>query len=180
MKNTKGSLPIAKAVFFDRDGTINSDEGHYYIYKTEDFVFNPGVVQGMKRLQEAGFLLFVVTNQGGIAKGIYSHDDVAKVHHRMCSELETIGVNLTKIYYCPHHESVAFCKCRKPSPYFVNLAIKEFNLDRNHCWFIGDSTRDVECAINAGIQPVKIDKNSNISPIIDWILANDGNITTFK
>ena len=72
-----------KAVFFDRDGTINSDEGHYYIYKPEDFVFNPGVIEGMKKLKEAGYLLFVITNQGGIAKGIYTHEDVKKVHARM-------------------------------------------------------------------------------------------------
>ena len=134
----------------------------------------------MKRLQEAGFLLFVVTNQGGVAKGIYTHDDVAKVHSWMCTELENMGVILTKIYYCPHHESVSLCECRKPSPYFVNLAIEEFHLDRKHCWFIGDSARDVECAVNAGIQPIKIDKNSDVSSVIDMILANDSGIRTFK
>ena len=105
-----------KAVFFDRDGTINSDEGHYYIYKPEDFVFNPGVIEGMKKLKEAGYLLFVITNQGGIAKGIYTHEDVKKVHARMCEELERNGVKIDKIYYCPHHESVKTCICRKPSP----------------------------------------------------------------
>ena len=80
------STPLHKAVFFDRDGTINSDEGHYYIYKPEDFVFNPGVVEGMKRLQDAGYLLFVITNQGGVAKGIYTCEDVDRVHTYMCSE----------------------------------------------------------------------------------------------
>ena len=73
--NTISNLSLNKAVFFDRDGTINSDEGHYYIYKPEDFVFNPGVIEGMKRLQTAGYLLFVITNQGGIAKGIYTRED---------------------------------------------------------------------------------------------------------
>ena len=100
------STPLHKAVFFDRDGTINSDEGHYYIYKPEDFVFNPGVVEGMKRLQDAGYLLFVITNQGGVAKGIYTCEDVDRVHAYMCSELAKQGIQLTKIYYCPHHESV--------------------------------------------------------------------------
>ena len=62
---------MKKAIFLDRDGTINSDEGHYYIYKVEDFVFNPGVIDGIRRLNEAGYLIIVVTNQGGVAKGEY-------------------------------------------------------------------------------------------------------------
>ena len=104
MKRTTTSIstqPLNKAVFLDRDGTINSDEGHYYIYKPEDFVFNPGVIEGLKRLQKAGYLLIVITNQGGIAKGIYTREDMFKVHEKMCAELEKHGVTLTKIYYCP-------------------------------------------------------------------------------
>ena len=119
MKRTTTSIstqPLNKAVFLDRDGTINSDEGHYYIYKPEDFVFNPGVIEGLKRLQKAGYLLIVITNQGGIAKGIYTREDMFKVHEKMCAELEKHGVTLTKIYYCPHHESIKTCVCRKPSP----------------------------------------------------------------
>ena len=126
------STPLHKAVFFDRDGTINSDEGHYYIYKPEDFVFNPGVVEGMKRLQDAGYLLFVITNQGGVAKGA--------------------------------------CECRKPSPYLVNLAVEEFHIDRRQSWFIGDSRRDVECAEAAGVSPILIHKNQDITPAIEQIL----------
>lgn len=69
-----------KAIFLDRDGTINSDEGHYYIYKVEDFVFNPGVIDGIRRLNEAGYLIIVVTNQGGVAKGEYTIEDVENLH----------------------------------------------------------------------------------------------------
>lgn len=161
-----------KAVFFDRDGTINSDEGHYYIYKPEDFVFNPGVVEGMKRLKEAGYLLFVITNQGGIAKGIYTHEDVKKVHARMCEELEQHGVKIDKIYYCPHHESMKTCICRKPSPYMVNRAIEQFHVDKSRSWFIGDSPKDVKCAEAAGIKPIKIHKNQDITPAVEQILNN--------
>lgn len=167
---TASSKPLAKAVFFDRDGTINSDEGHYYIYKPEDFVFNPGVIQGMKRLSDAGYLLFVITNQGGVAKGIYTKEDVEKVHARMCEELEQHGVHLSKIYYCPHHESIKTCVCRKPSPYMVNLAIEEFHIDKNHSYFIGDSLKDVKCAEEAGVKPIKIHKNQDITPAIEQIL----------
>lgn len=164
------STPLHKAVFFDRDGTINSDEGHYYIYKPEDFVFNPGVVEGMKHLQDAGYLLFVITNQGGVAKGIYTCEDVDRVHAYMCSELAKQGIQLTKIYYCPHHESVQACECRKPSPYLVNLAVEEFHIDRRQSWFIGDSRRDVECAEAAGVTPILIHKNQDITPAIEQIL----------
>lgn len=172
MHNTKNA-PLNKAVFFDRDGTINSDEGHYYIYKPEDFVFNPGVIEGMKRLQQAGYLLFVITNQGGIAKGIYTHEDVEAVHQKMCAELATQNVRMTKIYYCPHHESIKTCVCRKPSPYMVNLAIEEYHLDRQKCWFIGDSSKDVKCAEGAGIHPIRIHKNQDITSAIDQILGQN-------
>ena len=113
-----------KAIFLDRDGTINSDEGHYYIYKVEDFVFNPGVIDGIRRLNEAGYLIIVVTNQGGVAKGEYTIEDVENLHVYMCKELEKHGAHVDKIYYCPHHSSIAPCKCRKPSPYMIEQAIR--------------------------------------------------------
>ena len=80
MKRTTTSIstqPLNKAVFLDRDGTINSDEGHYYIYKPEDFVFNPGVIEGLKRLQKAGYLLIVITNQGGYVQS--TRKDVCRI-----------------------------------------------------------------------------------------------------
>lgn len=172
MEHTTHTPPV-KAVFFDRDGTINSDEGHYYIYKPDDFVFNPGVIAGMKRLSDAGYLLFVITNQGGIAKGIYTPEDVEAVHQKMCGALEKEGVVITRIYYCPHHESIAPCDCRKPSPFMVNRAIEEYRVDRQRSWFIGDSARDMECAQAAGIRAVRIHKNQDITPAIDQILESD-------
>ena len=96
-----------KAIFLDRDGTINSDEGHYYIYRIEDFVFNPGVIDGIRRLNEAGYLIIVVTNQGGVAKGEYTTEDVENLHAYMCAELEKHGAHIDKIYYCPLHSSIA-------------------------------------------------------------------------
>jgi D-glycero-D-manno-heptose 1,7-bisphosphate phosphatase len=159
-----------KAVFFDRDGTINSDIGHYYIYKEEDFVFNPKVIENMKRLYDAGYILFVVTNQGGVAKGLYSCDDVEKLHSFMLEKLSAAGVYIKDIFYCPHHESVKKCECRKPSPYFINKAVEEYQLDRDNCYFIGDGDRDIQAAEAAGIIGYKIEKNTDFSYIIDKIL----------
>ncbi len=164
---------LNKAVFLDRDGTLNCDEGHYYIYKPEDVVFNPGVMEGLKRLKEAGYLLFIVTNQGGIAKGIYTHEDVRKVHDYMCSEFAKHGISIDKIYYCPHHESIKSCVCRKPSPYMLNLAIEEFHVDRKESWLIGDGSRDIKAAEAAGIKAIKIHKNQDITPAVDRILRVD-------
>ncbi len=170
MTNTE-SFSLNKAVFLDRDGTLNSDEGHYYIYKPEDVVFNPGVMEGLKRLKEAGYLLFIVTNQGGIAKDIYTHEDVRKVHDYMCSEFARYGISIDKIYYCPHHESIKSCVCRKPSPYMINLAIEEFQVDRKESWLIGDGSRDIKAAEAAGIKSIKIHKNQDLTPAIDRILG---------
>lgn len=167
-------MKLQKAIFFDRDGTINNDEGHYYIYRKEDFVFNPGIIEGMKRLADAGYLLFVVTNQGGIAKGIYTREDTQKLHEYMCDALENKGIHITKIYYCPHHESIKTCICRKPSPYMINLAIEEFNIDRSKSFLIGDGSRDIKAAEEARIHPFKIHKNQDITPIVDTILKVEG------
>lgn len=161
---------MRKAVFFDRDGTINSDVGHYYIYKKEDFVLNEGVVSIMRKLQESNFLLFVVTNQGGVAKGIYSCEDVEKVNNYMLELLNAEGIEIENIYFCPHHESVSKCLCRKPSPFFINKAIKDYNLDKNQCFMIGDSDRDIESAKAAGIKGLKIEANEDMSSLIKEII----------
>lgn len=167
----EGAHVLRKAVFLDRDGTLNCDEGHYYIYKPEDVVFNPGVMEGLKRLKDAGYLLFIVTNQGGVAKGIYTHEDVKKVHDYMCAEFTKHGISIDKIYYCPHHESVKSCICRKPSPYMINLAVEEFHVDKKQSWLIGDGSRDIKAAEAAGIKSIRIHKNQDLTPAIDRILG---------
>lgn len=162
-----------KAVFLDRDGTLNSDVGHYYIYRPEDFVLNEGVVEGLRMLQEKGYLLIVITNQGGVAKGEYTEKDVELVHQKMEELLAKQGVKLTAVYYCPHHESVAACECRKPSPFLIEQALAKYELNPNHCFMIGDSDRDVEAARRAGVAAFKIAKNSSIVNVCEKIVANE-------
>ncbi|MDR1415582.1 MAG: HAD family hydrolase [Odoribacteraceae bacterium] len=159
------------AVFLDRDGTINSDEGLYYVFRPEDFRFNPGVVEGIRRLNEAGFLVFVVTNQGGVAKGLYSAEQVEAVHAFMREELAKGGARVDGVFFCPHHESVAACRCRKPSPYFIEMAMREFDVDPAKACMIGDSQRDVDAAAAAGIAGVRVEKNGDLAPVIDRVLA---------
>lgn len=154
---------MQKAVFLDRDGVIN-DGSLYYTYKPEDFYINEGVAEGLKLLQEHGFLLIVVTNQGGVAKGLYTETDVRITHVYMLELLERLGVRISSVYYCPHHSDISPCECRKPSPGMIVKAIEEWNINRSESYLIGDSDRDIKAAMAAGITPVKVSKNENILP----------------
>ncbi len=163
---------MQKAIFLDRDGVINSDIGHYYIYKVSDFKINTGIIPSLQRFRDAGYLLFIITNQGGVAKGIYTINDVEKVHAHLLEILQQHNIKIQEIYYCPHHESVSICNCRKPNPYFINKAIADFNIDRTKSYLIGDSKRDIEAATAAGIKGIKIDANEDISKYCQQILEH--------
>ena len=94
---------MKKAIFLDRDGTLNNNQDQYYIWRPEDFRLNPGVAEALSELQARGYLLLVITNQGGVSKGEYSLEEVDALHAAMCSLLEEAGVKLEEIYVCPHH-----------------------------------------------------------------------------
>lgn len=164
---------MQKAIFLDRDGVINSDLGHYYIYRVEDFVINKGIINSLKRFQEAGYKLIIISNQGGVAKGIYSCEDVNKVHTYLETELKENHIFLQDIYYCPHHDSIASCECRKPSPYMINLAVEKYGIDIHKSYLIGDSKRDIEAAKAAGVKGIKIEANEDISIYCDKILKGE-------
>ena len=153
---------MQKAVFLDRDGVLNSDEGHYYVYKVEDLVLNPGVVEALKTLQEKGYLLIVVSNQGGVGRGEYTRKQVDAFHCRMEDILATGGIKLTEIYYCPHHESTSKCLCRKPQPFMIEKAAARYNIDLNASYLIGDSPRDIEAANAAGVKGIRVKTNGNL------------------
>ncbi len=164
---------MQKAIFLDRDGVINSDVGHYYIYKVEDFKINKGVLNSLKQFQEAGYKLFIISNQGGVAKGIYSCEDVDKVHAHLEAKLKENHICLQEIYYCPHHDSITSCECRKPSPYMINQAIEKYDIDINRSYMIGDSKRDIEAAEAAGVKGIKIEANEDITVYCDKILKGE-------
>lgn len=164
---------MQKALFLDRDGVINSDVGHYYIYKIEDFTINEGIIPALQKITKAGYLLFIVSNQGGIAKGIYTEADVEILHNHLRSILDKENIQIQKIYFCPHHESVEKCECRKPSPYFINKAIREYHIDASCSYMIGDSPRDIQAAEAAGVKGIKIDSNENIGIYCDQIVKGE-------
>lgn len=157
-----------KAVFLDRDGVINNNDKHYYIYRKEDFEFNDGIIELMQKWQKDGYLLLIISNQSGIAKGEYTKQDVDKLHEYLKSELKKQGITITKIYYCPHHPDYSNCICRKPDSYLLEKAIARFEINRELSCFIGDSERDILAAQKAGLKGIKTEPNNlNITKLLN-------------
>lgn len=138
-----------KAIFLDRDGTINVEKD--YLYRIEDFEFLPGVVDAMRRFQAAGFRLIVITNQSGIARGYYTEEDYQRLTDWMKATLAGEGVHLDAVYHCPHHPDAKIpqyrvdCTCRKPKLGMYEQAVSDFQIDLSQSYVIGDKIRD--CAI---------------------------------
>ncbi len=140
---------MQKCAFFDRDGVINKDNG--YVYKIEDFFFNDGLFELLKLLKSKNYLLLVITNQSGIARGYYSEADLAKLHQFMQDSIkEKTGFAFDRIYHCPHLPSQN-CDCRKPKAGMIESACKDFRIVLSQSFFVGDKITDMECAQNAGI-----------------------------
>ena len=115
-----------KAVFIDRDGTINVNFG--YISSPDEFKMYPSVAKGIKLLQENGFKIIIITNQSGIARGYFSEKTLGKIHEKMKKDLSKEDARVDAIYYCPHHPDEN-CNCRKPNPGMLEKAINDFDID---------------------------------------------------
>jgi len=157
-----------KAVFLDRDGVLNQEMGDY-VCRLEDFHildnFDP-----LKTLQDRGYLLVVATNQGGLAKGWYSENELAKMHSHLKVEYQKHGIVITDIFYCPHHpDFTGDCDCRKPKPGLLLQGIEKYDIDPARSYFIGDRERDMEAAAAAGVQGILIDSNQPLSEVLDLI-----------
>lgn len=139
-----------KAIFLDRDGTLNIDEG--YTYKTNDLKFFPDVFEALSLLKEK-FKFIIITNQSGIGRGYYSKEDFLRFNSRLVNELKKEGIQIEKTYFCPHHPE-EMCDCRKPNIRFMKEAEKEFDLDLKGSWVIGDHPHDIELGKNAGCKTI--------------------------
>jgi rfaE bifunctional protein nucleotidyltransferase chain/domain len=140
---------MEKAIFLDRDGTLNEDSG--YTYLPEDFRLLPGVAEGLVRLK--GYKLFIVTNQSGIGRGYYTEADMHAYNRRMLLELERSGICIERIYFCPHTPEEG-CDCRKPSPTFLIQAQQEYGIDFSQSYVIGDHPSDILLAQNTGCRGI--------------------------
>lgn len=156
---------MSKAIFLDRDGTINVEK--QYLYRKEDFEFLPGVLEGLQLLQDAGFLLIVITNQSGIARGYYKEEDFLKLNSWMIKEFFKGGINITKVYYCPHLPDAPIekyrtkCNCRKPALGLFEQAIKEFNIDLSNSFTIGDKMRDCIISLSTSCRGYLVGNNED-------------------
>jgi D-glycero-D-manno-heptose 1,7-bisphosphate phosphatase len=156
-----------KAVFLDRDGVINRERGDY-TYLLEDFVLND-IADALAEMQLRGYLLIVISNQSGIAKGIYTCDQVNYLHLHLERVLKNRGVLLTEFYYCPHHPDFSKCLCRKPDSLLLEKAIARFNIDPSVSYFIGDAKRDEAAGKKAGVMTILIEPNSSLSKVLPLI-----------
>lgn len=144
-----------KAVFLDRDGTLNVDKG--YVHRTEEWEWIPGAFDAIVELKKAGFLIIVVTNQAGIARGYYTEADVNRLHAWINDELKKHGTTIDGFYYCPHHpEHGGQCKCRKPMPGMLHQAKLDFDIDFRRSWLVGDKAGDIQAGLAAGVKSILV------------------------
>lgn len=151
-----------KAIFLDRDGVLNH-EIHDYITKLEDFEILTYQIPPLKRLFDEGYLLIVITNQGGIAQKRYTEEALAEMHTALRASFEAQGAAIHHAYHCPHHPTVSEeCNCRKPKSGMLLEAIATYNIDPALSVMIGDKPRDVEAANGAGVRGILIAPDEQI------------------
>lgn len=159
-----------KAVFLDRDGVINRELGHY-CETVEDFEILEDVGSAIKALKDAGFLVIAISNQGGIAKGLYAEADVNAMHAKLCDYLSKYDTAIDDFYFCPHHDSVNKCLCRKPNSLMIEKAMAMYDINPSQSYMIGDGKRDIEAAERAGVKGILIESNSGILEICKQIAS---------
>ena len=168
---------MKKAIFLDRDGTINVEKD--YIYKSEDLVFEEGTIEALQTFKNLEYILIVVSNQSGIARGYFTEEDLNIFNNNMNEILKKNGVEITEFYCCPHHpdgigEYKKVCECRKPNNKMIEDAIKKYNIDREKSYMVGDKISDIEAGFKSNLKTVlvktgyglkdmeKIDKNETL------------------
>lgn len=163
-----------QAIFFDRDGVLNEENG--YLWEIEKFKWIDGAKQSIKLCNEKNFLAIVVTNQGGISKGLYIENDVKILHDFMQDELKKIGAHIDAFYFCPHHPEGKIksyskvCDCRKPKPGMIFRAAEDFQIDLKKSFLIGDSQRDIDAGRNAGLCGEFLFDGGNLFDLVKKIL----------
>jgi D-glycero-D-manno-heptose 1,7-bisphosphate phosphatase len=184
----------SRAVFLDRDGTLIAER--HYLHDPAQVELFPGAGAALKRLQDAGFLLLVVTNQSGIGRGLFTLEEMHRVHARLLSELARDQVQIERIYFAPEAPG-ELSRGRKPSPQFLFDARDEFHLDLARCYLVGDKLIDLECGWNAGVRMPLLVRTGygaeveqklpelckravvceHLTAVADWILADSPRVT---
>ena len=158
-----------KAVFLDRDGVLVDNSEHYYIWETDQLTLVDGAIENLKLLSQKGFQLFIVSNQGGISRGLYSKDDIQKLHTELVQIFRANLIEIVEIAFCPHHPEVEKCLCRKPDSLMIERLIAKYKIDKSDSYLIGDSQSDMDAAEKAGIQGIQIISNQNMLSHITFL-----------
>ena len=146
---------LSRYIFFDRDGTLNYDEG--YSHRAEDLVLIEGVVSFMRH-HKRSYEFIIVTNQAGVAKKKFTLEQMHEFNSAIINELKAYGITIAGLYFCPHHPKAVSknlrinCNCRKPRPGLLDLAAKDFKIDKNHSLIVGDKITDIEAGYNFGLR----------------------------
>jgi len=158
-----------KAIFLDRDGVLVDNSEHYYIWKSDQLALIDGVIQNLKILSQKGFQLFIVSNQGGISRGLYLKDDVLKLHAALIQAFRENNIEIAEIAFCPHHPEIEKCLCRKPDSLMLEKLIAKYNISKSDSYLIGDSQSDMDTAEKAGIQGIQVIPNRNMFPYLSFL-----------
>lgn len=159
------------ALFFDRDGVLNVDVN--YAYQPEQITWVEGALETVAAAKKAGYLTFVVTNQAGVARGLYSENDVRTLHIWMQGEFNKAGGTIDAFAYCPHHpEFSGTCLCRKPKPGMLLDLMNRFAVDKTRSFLVGDKESDVEAAFAAGIKGTLFMGGHLLAHIRDFLRQN--------
>jgi D-glycero-D-manno-heptose 1,7-bisphosphate phosphatase len=167
---------MRRAGFIDRDGVLNEDRA--YVHRIEDFHFIPGAIEALRRLQQAGFLLVLVTNQSGIARGLFTEADYQQLDRHIRERLLQSGVSLDSVQYCPHLPDAAVeqyrrdCECRKPRPGMILTAATELDIDLPRSFFVGDRKSDIEAGRAAGVGRCFLVRSGQSLSAADILLAD--------
>lgn len=161
---------MQKAIFFDRDGVLINNQHHYYIWNSAQVEFLEGVFDNLRLLQAKGYQLFIVSNQGGISRGLYNKKNTQELHAEMIHIFRENKIEICEILFCPHHSDKEKCLCRKPQSLMIDKLLAKYELNALESIMIGDSDSDMIAAQKAGIQGIKIKPNKNMHPFILQLL----------
>jgi len=159
-KSTKDSG--LKAIFLDRDGVVNEYPGDFkYVTNWKGFKFLPGVKEAIKKLNQAGYSVFIISNQAGVSKGIFTQAALDEINGYMLEELKKAGARVCAVYYCIHRDEDN-CSCRKPKTGLIDIALKEQGIKKpasresSQCFMVGDAMRDIQTGKNAGLKTILV------------------------
>ena len=171
IKLTKEFFSARKTIFLDRDGTLNvKPPKACYVERPEDFVWLKGAKEAVRRLNENGYRVIIVSNQPGVGRGKLTEETLGVIHNKMLYDLGEIGAEIEAIYYCTHGWNEG-CECRKPKPGMLYQAQKDYSLDLTKCYMIGDDERDMQAGRSAGYKCINVKESYSLNDAVDDILA---------